>query len=528
MKRLLNQLGILIIMFVFSFTVSGQKKIDTLFPTHGDNGDGTYTNPIIASDFPDPDVIRVNDTYYMVNTTMFVFPGVTVLKSKDLVNWDYCSSAVPRFDFSKCYDLDSCSRYGHGQWATSLKYHNGKFYMLFITLDEGGFICSADKAEGPWKITHLPKGFYDPGLFFDDDGHIYVAQGYSTISITEVDSTFAPISKDSVVYVGDIRKGLEGSHVYKINGYYYMYSTYGGRDGIQVALRSKNIYGPYEQKVVLRDTTPGVNFGVHQGALIQTQTGEWWTMLFVDGGAFGRFPSLQPVTWVDDWPMVGVNGKGVVTYRKPNVGKTYPVTNMPTSDNFDSTTLGMQWAWNHNPDSTKWSLTERQGWLRLHTASVTENFMMARNTLTQRPFVNYDQSIPTLGITRMDVSHMQDGDIAGLASFGMPYGYIAVKDSAGTKNIIVVNDGKVVATEALKNTKIVYLRTIGSNKTGIATFEYSYDNETYTQLGDEIHMRFDLRIFTGNKYCLFNYGTKKLGGYVDLDWFKMQFVKNSE
>ena len=218
---------------------------------HSDNGNGTYTNPLISADFPDPDVIRVGDTYYMVNTTMFIFPGVTILKSHDLVNWEYCSNAVPRFDFSKCYDLDSCNRYGHGQWATSLKYHNGKFYLLFITLNEGGFMLTADKAEGPWHITHLPKGFYDPGLFFDDDaGKAYVAQGYNKISITEVNDSLEPVGPDSLVFTGDIRKGLEGTHVYKINGYYYLYCTYGGRDGMQVALRSKNIYGPYEEKLL--------------------------------------------------------------------------------------------------------------------------------------------------------------------------------------------------------------------------------------------------------------------------------------
>ena len=206
---------------------------------YSDNGNGTYTNPVIAADFPDPDIVLVRDTYYMVNTTMFIFPGVTVLRSKDLVNWEYCSNAIPRFDVSKCYDLDSCSRYAHGQWATSLKYHGGKFYLLFITLDEGGFLCVSEKAEGPWEVRKLPKAFYDPGLFFDEDGRIYVAHGYSKISITELKKDFSPKTSDSVVFTGDIRRGLEGTHVYKINGYYYLYSTYGGRDGIQVALRSK-------------------------------------------------------------------------------------------------------------------------------------------------------------------------------------------------------------------------------------------------------------------------------------------------
>ncbi len=485
-----------------------------------DNGNGTYTNPVIAADFPDPDVILVNDIYYMVTTTMFVFLGVTVLKSYDLVNWEYCSNAVPRFDVSPCYNLDSCSRYSHGQWATSLKYNKGKYYLLFITLDEGGFLCSAEQAEGPWEIRKLPKGFYDPGLFFDDDGRIYVAHGYSKISITELDENFAPITNDSLIFTGDIRNGLEGMHVYKINGYYYLYGTYGGLDGIQVALRSKNIYGPYEQKVAISDTNQGVTFGIHQGALIKTQTGEWWTMLFVDSGPFGRFPSLQPVTWVNDWPMVGVEGRGVVTYKKPNVGKEYPVKVLPTSDEFNETTLGMQWGWNHNPDSTKWSLTQRSGYLRLITGKVASNLREVQNTLTQRPFANYDQSIPTIGVTKLEVENMRDGDVAGLAVFQDPYAYIAVKQENGSKQLVMVNNGETIALVPMEG-KTIYLRTIASNSTKKATFEYSYDNKAYTQLGNELIMRFSLKIFTGNKFCLFNYATKETGGYVDFDWFRM-------
>lgn len=481
---------------------------------------GTYTNSLIAADFPDPDVIFVDDTYYMVSTTMFVFPGVTILKSKDLVNWEYCSNAVPRFDFSPCYNLENCHRYSHGQWATSLKYNNGKFHLLFITLDEGGFLCTASKAEGPWEIKKLPKGFYDPGLFFDDDGKIYVAHGYSNIMITEVDQNLAPKSKDSLVFKGDIRKGLEGAHVYKINGYYYLYCTYGGADGIQVALRSKNIYGPYEQKVVIQDTTKGINFGIHQGALVKTQKGEWWTVLFVDSGPFGRFPSLQPVTWVDGWPMVGVNGKAVVTYRKPDVGKTHPVKVLPTSDEFNEQVLGMQWGWNHNPDSTKWSLAQRPGYLRLTTAKVTSSLREARNTLTQRIIANRNQDIPTVAETRLEFSGMKDGDIAGLAVFQDPYAYIAVQKQNGAVMVIMVNNGRTVAMTPLTGDN-VYLRAIASNTTKKATFEYSLDNKNYVQLGDVLMMNFSLKIFTGNKFCLFNYATQQMGGYVDFDWFRM-------
>lgn len=500
-----------------SLVITGAASAQRL---HSDNGDGTFTNPVISADFPDPDVIRVADDYYMVTTTMFVFPGVTVLKSKDLVNWEYCSNAVPNFNFSKSYDLDSGSRYGHGQWATSIKYHNGKFYLLFITLDEGGFICSADHAEGPWEIHKIPKGFYDPGLFFDEDGRIYVAHGYSAISITELNPDFSPKSKDSLVYTGDIRKGLEGSHVYKINGYYYLYCTYGGPVGIQVALRSKNIYGPYEQKVVIWDTTHSVTRGIHQGALVQTQGGEWWSMLFVDIGPFGRFPCLQPVTWVDGWPMVGVDGKGVVTYRKPNVGKNYPVKIFPTSDEFNDKQLGMQWGWNHNPDPQKWSLAARPGYLRLATGKQVSSLTEARNTLTQRLFANYDQSIATHAITKIDVSKMKNGDIAGLGIFQDPYAYIGVRQQNNKRYIVMVNNGNVVDS-ALISKNIVYLKATASNASKKAGFEYSNDNKTFHAIGDEMAMRFSLKIFTGNKFCLFNYATREQGGFVDVDWFRV-------
>jgi beta-xylosidase len=499
---------------------------------HSDNGDGTYTNPVIAADFPDPDVILVDDTYYMVTTTMFIFPGVTVLKSKDLVNWEYCSNAVPRFDFSPCYNLDGCARYGHGQWATSLKYNDGKFYLLFITLDEGGFICSATKPEGPWEIKKLPKGFYDPGLFFDD-GRIYVAHGYSEIHMTELDKNFAPITGDSLIIKGDIRRGLEGTHVYKINGYYYLYCTYGGLDGIQVAFRSRNIYGPYDEKVVISEKTHGPNFGIHQGALIKTQTGEWWTMLFVDSGPFGRFPSLQPVTWVEGWPMVGVDGHAVVTHKKPNVGKSYPVEVLPTSDEFDTKTLGMQWGWNHNPEPTKWSLTENPGHLRLETVKIVDSLQKARNTLTQRVFAYYSDTLASIATTKMDFGSMKEGDVAGLAVFQDPYAYVGIKKVSGKNYVVMINNGGTIDSLAVGGSTI-YLRAsaiYGSGAahyfdgkaapgTGIASFSYSLDNKSFAKVGNELKMRFSLKIFTGNKLCLFNYATKTLGGYVDFDWFR--------
>lgn len=529
-KSFIAAVWILLILF---FTVDLQASGSENYKYSSDNGDGTFTNPVIAADFPDPDVILVDSVYYFVSTTMFVFPGVTILKSYDLVNWEYCSNAVPRFDFSPCFDMDGCDRYRHGQWATSLKYHNGKFHLLFITLDEGGFYLTADKAEGPWEINHLPRGFYDPGLFFDDDGKIYVAHGYNKISITEVDSNLVAKGEDVHVYTGDIRGGLEGAHVYKIKGYYYLYCTYGGLDGFQVALRSKNIYGPYEQKIAIRDTTHGPNFGIHQGALIETQTSEWWTMLFVDSGPFGRFPSLQPVSWEDGWPKVGIDGKAVVTFRKPDVGKEYPVKILPTSDEFEKTELGMQWGWNHNPESSKWSLQDNPGHLRLYTVKVADSLTKARNTLTQRMFAYYSDSALTVGTIKMNIDNMKDGDVAGLAVFQDPYAYVGVRKVNGKKFVTMVYNGMTVDSTEIQSSNI-YLRAeafYGSGAaiyyggdavpgTGTARFLYSLDDKSYSYIGDVMQMQFSLTVFTGNKFCLFNYPTKEAGGYVDFDWFR--------
>jgi beta-xylosidase len=522
-----------IAIFLYLISITPLSSL-TAQKLQSDNGDGTYTNPVISADFPDPDVILVDDVYYFVSTTMFIFPGVTILKSYDLVNWEYCSNAVPRFDFSPCYDLDGCHRYSRGQWATSLKYNDGKFHLLFITLDEGGFYLTANKAEGPWKLKHLPKGFYDPGLFFDDDGKIYVAHGYNDIKITEVDTNLVAKSDDVLVFSGNIRRGLEGAHVYKINDYYYLYSTYGGLDGFQAALRSKNIYGPYEQKVVIRDTTFGPNYGIHQGALIQTQSGEWWTMLFVDSGPFGRFPSLQPVTWKEDWPMVGVNGKAIVTYKKPDVGKEYPVKMLPSSDEFDDTKLGMEWGWNHNPEPSKWSLEENPGHLRIHAVKVVDSLPKARNTLTQRMFSYYSDSVLTVGTTKMSMDNMKEGDVAGLAVFQDPYGYIAVKKRNGRKYIVMVENGATIDSAEI-NASSIYFRAsalYGSGAaiyyggeavpgTGTVFFSYSHDNESFTKVGKAMQMAFKLSVFTGNKFCLFNFPTIETGGYVDFDWFRV-------
>jgi len=492
----------------------------SIYAQQSDNGNGTYTNPIIWSDFPDNDVIRVNDTYYMVATSMYFFPGVPILKSKDLVSWEYAANAVQRFKQHPFYDLSGGNRYGHGQWASSLRYHKGKFYVLFVTLDEGGMLLTADKAEGPWTLHKLPKPYYDAGLFFDDDDRIYIVHGYSKLSITEVDENLSPISKDSVIFDKVQRKGLEGSHVYKINGYYYIYATYGGGDGYQVALRAKSIYGPYEEKVVLKDDMNLAGKGVHQGALVQTQTGQWWSIIFQDRDGVGRVPTLQPVTWIDNWPIVGENGKAVVTYKKPDVGHNWPVKVLPISDEFDTPALGMQWSWNHNPNDSCWSLTVRKGYLRLNTAKVVTSLPQARNTLTQRMFGPYSTVT-----AEFDISKMTNGDVCGLDIFQDPYAYIGVAMKNGVREIVVCNNGAVTDSIATNNRAQLFLRAEAITTSDQVKFFYSFDNLKFKRIGDIFNMRFNLKMFTGNRFALFNYATQKLGGYVDINWFKMNTRK---
>jgi beta-xylosidase len=414
--------------------------------------------------------------------------------------------------------MNGGTRYGHGQWATSMRYHNGVYHLLFVTLDEGGYHLTADRPEGPWTLHKLPKAYYDAGLFYDDDGRIYIVHGYSKLSLTEVDSNLAPISKDSVIFDKVQRKGLEGSHVYKIDGYYYIYATYGGGDGYQVALRSKSIYGPYEEKVVLKDDMDLPGKGVHQGALVQTQTGQWWSVIFQDRDGVGRCPTLQPVTWVNGWPMLGENGRAVVTYKKPDVGKVWPVRVLPTSDEFDSVGLGLQWGWNHNPDDSKWSLTDRPGFLRLRTACVVQDLTLARNTLTQRPFGPY-----SIGTTVMDIYHMRKGDIAGLGIIQLPYAFIATRVGDKGKEIIMVDNGKVIdSVDIGEEVSHVYFRASVVTTKDEASFSYSLDDRRFVPLGDTLHMKYSLKMFTGNKFALFNYATIDMGGYVDFGWFRMQ------
>ena len=502
-----------------------------------------FINPVLASDFPDPDVARLGDTYYMVSTTMHLFPGATILKSYDLVNWEYCAQPLEQLSTADKYSLiGGKDSYAQGMWAAALTAHEGKLYLLINGNDAGGYMLSTDDPEGAWQMQKLERSYYDPGLLFEGD-KVYVACGIGNIDICELDKNLK--FRKSTTVLRD-KPGLEGSHLYKIGDYYYIYATYGGWPSGQAIFRSKDITGPYEEKMLIEKTINGQPNTVHQGALVETPTGEWWTMLMEDKGAIGRLPSLHPVAWADGWPTVAKDGVPQLAYTKPDVGTTYQEKILPTNDNFRQYPLGMQWQWNHNPDDGKWSLFERPGFLRLYTASVTDDLMQARNTLTQRIFAFHntkspyglDTSRPSIGTVALNLKHMQEGDMAGLTIQQDPYAYIAVHVKDGKKQLIWGQDTlrtvdgfepAAVTETSVSIDTVVYLRAQFDCGTGKARFFYSTDNKEYVQLGSETTFRFNLSVFVGARFGIFNYAMQALGGYVDVDWFttEEQFEENT-
>ena len=494
-----------------------------------DNGDGTFTNPLMWGDWPDPDIIRVDDDFYFISTSMHYVPGSPIATSKDLVNWKMVGYAVDRYDEDERYDMQNGQLYLNGSWANTIRYNNGKFYVGFCTpyglgTETGHFsICEADKPEGPWKRTIFPEYLYDPGLFFDDNGKVYVVHGQGKLLITELNSDVRSV-KGKPVEIWNKRFensqtfgkrfGMEGAHMYKINGKYYITCPAGGTEGWQVCLRSDSIYGPYEHKIIVDDNSSYPPNGLHQGGMVQLKNGDWWFIIMQDRGPIGRVPCLMPVKWVDGWPMLGTEGKDVITYPKPNVGKTYPVMVPATSDEFKGKKLGLQWQWNHNPDDTKWTLTERPGYMRLK-ASQAKSLKEARNTLTQRV-----QGPSSEGSVLVDITGLKDGNVAGFGVFQFPYAYVAVQQEGADRKIVMCNDGEIVETvDALKGNKI-WIRARVMDKDFTDRFYYSLDGKTYSPIGNELKMGLGLD-WTANRFALFNYSTKAngVGGYADFDWF---------
>lgn len=486
-----------------------------------DNGDGTYSNPMIHADYPDCEVIRVGSDYYYESSSFHWIPGDPILHSKDLVNWKPIGFAIPNYIWDKRYNLEgNQNRYGAGSWAPTLRYHDGTFYSACYVWTKGWqdgrfMITRAKQIQGPWQTNLIDQKLYDPGLFFDDDGKVYVVHGQNDIYVTELDSDLRKvITPPKLVYSG--HQYYEGSHAYKINGFYYLFNTSGSK---QHVLRSKSIYGPYEHKIVLDSSLNFPGSGLHQGALVDTPGGQWWAIIFQDHGKTGRVPFLLPVNWQDGWPMV----QPVLTHTKPDTGAPQqPIDPGWRSDDFSTPTLGLQWQWNHQPVDSAWSLTERPGWLRLRTARVVDALRRAPNTLGMQVLA------PDSGaVVKLDIANMKDGDIAGLSLFSKESTMIAAVGDADKRHIAVMTqfsngqkfDCKEVATAPLEG-KTLWLRAQVPYREYAIQYSYSTDGKTFTALGEKLGMPDDFFAdWLAPRYAIFNYATKQTGGYVDVDSF---------
>ena len=529
-----------------------------------DNGNGTFTNPLFYDEFSDPDILRVGDDYYLAGTTMHAVPGLVILHSKDLVNWENVSYCFDRFDFPEDrFSLKNHDEiYGQGIWAPCIRYANGQFYV-FSNVNGKGLQCYTSKdIHGPWKHHNMKGNIYDLGVLFDDDGKIYAIHGYGTVKCTELKPDMSgPVEGTERVIIPDGRGIGEGHHMYKINGMYYLISTDYSPNGRTLCSRSKNIWGPYETRVISADETygyhaasltqvpgrpkyrigeDGTKFGLgpldkdatactnaHQGGIVQFNDGSWWALLMMDFHSIGRTVCLMPMTWKDGWPMIGFEGnfgRAPRTWFKPGTQLgNYKAGEKPLSephgpynrsDNFDGKQLGRIWQWNHNPEEKMWGL--KNGKLRINSMPA-EQLMWARNTLTQR--VIGPKSITTV---EMSVKGLKDGDVAGLGNINVPCSWLGL-----------VKEGKELTLrcfEQLTNdtidTKVelpkgkIWLRSIGDYDNDQAQYAYSTDGTTFHTLGRTMPLSYQLITFQGSRHALFAFNINgKNGGYAEFDNF---------
>ena len=490
--------------------------------------DGDAQNPIIWADVPDPSVIRVDDTYYMSSTTMHMNPGVPIMKSTDLVNWEIVNYAYELLVDNDAMNLrNGQTAYGKGSWASSLRYHDGTFYVVTFsyTTNKTHIYQTDDIENGPWSSYTFSPVCHDPSLLFDND-NVYLVYGIDDIRIVELTSDVTAIKpgglnqvlipKASQIAGSSFYVTAEGSHIYKINGKYYVFliSWPAGSMRTELVYRADSLTSTYEGRIALQDD------GVAQGGIVNTPSGDWYALLFQDHDAVGRIPYLVPVTWEDDWPVFGVNGLVPAQLDIPVENDTIP--KIVASDEFDwESDLPLVWQWNHNPDNDYWSVTDRPGYLRIINGRVDTGFLDTQNTLTQRTF-----GPECSGCVAIDVSNMKGGDVAGLGALCEEYGFVAVKMSGTSKSLVMVNgssDNPIEAENIPLTQNIIYLQIAFNftNKIDRAYFYYSLDGIEWDRIGNILFMNYTLTHFMGYRFALFNYATKSTGGSVDFDYFRV-------
>jgi beta-xylosidase len=511
-----------------------------------DNGNGTYSNPLFYEEFEDPDIIRVGEDYYLAGTTMHMNPAVQIMHSKDLVNWELVGYCMDRLDLGPAFRLEGGNVYGRGIWAPCIRYHQGMFYVFSNVNGAGLQVFRSKSINGPWEHNQLP-GRHDLSVLFDDDCKIYVISGGSSPYPIE---EFTP---DLKAFVPGARHQLagrmgEGHHLYKINGKYVDVSAIPGGTVDQMVAIADSIDGPWKIERMVQGESLGVTtlaplraqpddrgLTLHQGGIVDTPSGEWWGVIMSDHGSAGRMVSLVPITWDNGFPLIGLPGnlrKAPNTWVKPNTGYTQdPKPAFVYDDNFDGPKLNPHWQWNHVPDDSKWSITEKPGVLRLHSLPAN-NFYSARNSLCQRP--PGPESIMTVAL---DTSGLAAGDTAGLALLSSPYAWIGVvKTAEGTTlQMLDTTDsrgGRRGAPPAPANPPTLgpanppshlWLRVACNFDTDEAIFSWSGDGRQFTPLGKPFTMTFQLRTFQGVRPSLFNFNASgQPGGYADFDNYAVE------
>src|SRR5688572_2072794 len=417
-----------------------------------DNGDGTYKNPVINADYSDPDAIRVGDDYYLISSSFNHAPGLPILHSKDLVNWTIIGYALKK---QPPFDHFSQVQHGNGVWAPSIRYHQGEFYIYYPDPDFGIYMIRAKNITGPWTdpvLVEGGKGLIDPCPFWDDNGKVYLTHAYagsragikSIIVIKQMNAEGTKTIDDgALVYDGhDLDPTLEGPKIYKRNNWYYLFAPAGGvSTGWQLVLRSKSIYGPYERKVVMDQGASAVN-GPHQGAWLDTPSGEHWFLHFQDKEAYGRVVHLQPMRWIKDWPVIGSDndgdGKGepVTAFKKPNTGSSVSIVTPPETDEFNGSAPGLQWQWQANPQPTWSFINSSLGALRLYSQLVPDegvNLWNAPNVLMQK--FPAEEFTATVKMSFKPNSKIEN-EKAGVVIMGQNYASLSVKSSKRGNHIV--------------------------------------------------------------------------------------------
>lgn len=525
---------------VFALNSFSQHYISEVWVA--DNGDGTYNNPVIHADYSDPDVVRVGDDYYMATSSFNCIPGLPILHSNDLVNWELIGHALKR---QSPEDVFSIPQHGNGVWAPCIRYHDNEFYIYYPDPDFGIYLTKAVNPRGPWSeplLVKEGKGLIDPSPLWDDDGKLYLSFALagsragvkSIILVTELNSDGTKCIGDGVmVFDGHgAHPTVEGPKFYKRNGYYYIFAPAGGvSTGWQLVLRSRNIFGPYEERIVMAQGNTKIN-GPHQGAWIDTKTGEDWFIHFQDKEAYGRIVHLQPMSWKNDWPVIGIDkdgdgiGEPVLTYKKPDVGKKYPVKTPPDSDEFNSSSLSNQWQWNANPELYYGFPSGNLGFFRLNCYPRPENIeglWEIPNLLLQK--FPAEEFIAT---TKLSFSAFSDNEEAGFLVMGEDYQYISLKRVEGKLFVRIVNcrnarnggkETELFSEEVLM--KEFYFR-VKVEKGAKCTFSFSTDGKNFKTTGSSFEARPGRWIGAKIGYFALREGRTNDSGIVNIDWFRVE------